>query len=63
MARHAELADDEHIEGNAERGCNFVGDRHAATGQTEHDETSTAGERGKAPRELLSGFAAITEER
>jgi hypothetical protein len=60
VARHAELADDEHVERRAERSCYLERNRHAATGKRQHDRLAPS-ERQQQLRKLPTGVTAITE--
>jgi hypothetical protein len=43
MTWHAQLAHEEHVERRFQPGGHFIGDRHAASRETEHDHIRPAG--------------------
>src|SRR5258707_8199838 len=56
---HAKFSHDKNIERNAEPLRDFVGDRHAASGQAKHDDVVAAGVIDEFLGELSPSFGSI----
>src|SRR5439155_11556082 len=63
LKRHAQLADEDHVEWRSERGRNLVRDHNAAAWESEHDElvARQLGELGEVGGEPASGVRSILE--
>src|SRR5439155_17664345 len=63
VTRHAELADDEDVEGGAERARHLVADGDTAARQGEHDDVGTVAVASELGREQTARVGAIMEAR
>jgi hypothetical protein len=61
VARRAELADQEHVQGRAQRPRHLVPDRHAAARQRQYDHVVAAREVAEPPGQLPARFDPIPE--
>jgi hypothetical protein len=63
MARHAQLAHEEHVQRRPERLCDLKGDRDAASRERQDDHIVAAGVLAQALREQPTRLSAVPEGR